>query len=178
MYPATWTPCLKIRKEENMKKRIIYIFLSLAMVLCAGAFIYAHDHKPPHNGTLVECGEEFAHLELLADPGSGKITGYVLDGEAENPVRLEQKIIRLKLKANGVSFLLDLKAVENPLTGEVNGNTSEFSGFSRKLKGAARFSGSISMINVRGVVFRSVDFKYPEGNEAPDISTVRKEKEK
>lgn len=33
-------------------------------------------------------GEEFGHLELLLNKETGELTAYVLDGEAEKPVRL------------------------------------------------------------------------------------------
>lgn len=128
--------------------------------------VFAHEHKPPHNGTLVECGEEFAHLELLLDQDSGKLTGYVLDGEAENPVRIEQSTIRLKLDVNGKPLSLTLKAVANPLSGEVKGDTSEFSAVSVKLKDIRQFSGTVVLIKVKGTTFKNVDFRYPEGNEA------------
>ena len=47
-----------------------------------------HEHTAPHGGTLVALGEEFGHLELLLNKETGELTAYVLDGEAEKPVRL------------------------------------------------------------------------------------------
>jgi hypothetical protein len=154
-------------EEKTMKRNhILKITLAVIIIVSAAGAAYSHEHTPPHNGALVEFGEEFAHLELVLDPVSGKLTGYVLDGEAENPVRIRQSSIRLKLNIDGKPLSLDLKAVTNPLTGETKGDTSEFSAVSMKLKGLSRFSGIVALIKVKGKIFRDVRFKYPEGNEA------------
>jgi hypothetical protein len=128
--------------------------------------VSAHEHQAPHHGTLVELGDEFSHLELLADPAQGLLTAYVLDGEAENPVVLSQPFIALRIKAEGKSFLLRLKAVANPLTGETVGNTSEFRVLNKHLVGLARFEGSVLSVNIRGALFKNVRFRYPsvDGN--------------
>ena len=46
-----------------------------------------HEHTAPHGGTLVVFGNEFAHIELVLDQTTGKLTAYVLDGEAEKSVQ-------------------------------------------------------------------------------------------
>ena len=143
---------------------MITVFVSI-LLFAAVAVLFAHEHKPPHNGTLVVFGEEFSHVELVLDPASGKLTGFVLDGEAENPVRLTQRAIRLKLKINDKQVSIALKAAANPLTGETAGDTSEFSAVIAGLKGLSRFSGTIVYAKIKGVTFRNVDFMYPEGNE-------------
>ena len=66
------------------------IAVALLTVLFVALQASAHEHHPPHKGTLVEFGEEFAHLELVLDPATGKLTAYALDGEAEKAVRLKQ----------------------------------------------------------------------------------------
>jgi len=159
-------------KKNNFQIPAVILLLFIS---AAGA-LFAHEHKPPHNGTLVEFGEEFAHLELLLEPDSGKLTGYVLDGEAENPVRLQQSYIRLKLSINGKLLLLDLKATASPLTGEVKGDTSEFSAVSKKLKAVKQFSGTVVLIKARGETFRNVNFIYPEGNEVKKAGETGQEK--
>src|SRR5580692_2910328 len=58
---------------------------------------HEHEHKAPHGGSLVELGEEFGHVELVSDPGSGKITAYILDGEAEESVKIQQPELELQL---------------------------------------------------------------------------------
>ena len=124
-----------------------------------------HEHKAPHQGTLVEFGEEFAHLELVFDAPSGKLTGYVLDGEAEKPVRIEQKDMVLRVKGKPSEFTVTLHAMGSALTGEKPGDTSEFGGESDALKGLKDFDASVVAIKVKGKDFKDVAFNYPKGNE-------------
>jgi hypothetical protein len=105
-----------------------------------------HAHQAPHGGTLVELGEEFAHVELVFDGATGKMAAYVLDGEVEKPIRLDQKEIVLKGKTASVA----LQAVGSPLTGEKPGDTSQFEGQSETLRGAKEFDATIVRIVVKG----------------------------
>jgi len=142
-------------------------------ILLTTSIISAHEHHAPHEGTLIELGEEFAHLELVLDPVTGTLTGYTLDGEAENPVRIEQgdmeiRIADIKTQGGGeskITYTFKLEAVPNVLTGETVGDTSEFTVRSDKLKDAQRFDGVISAINIKGQSFKDVTFRFPEGNE-------------
>ena len=97
----------------------------------------------------------------------GKLTGYVLDNEAEKPVRLSQKTIELKVNRlkSGQAITLQLKAVANVLTGETEGDTSQFEGQSDALKGMTEFHAQIASIAVKGQHFTDVGFDFPEGNE-------------
>jgi hypothetical protein len=145
------------------------LFLSLAVFGILSLFlidrVWAHEHHPPHHGTLVVLGEEFSHVELLLDPDTGLLTAYVLDGEAEHPVEISQSSLLIKVKANGSIFTLKLKPVASPLTGETVGNTSQYQASSPKLKGVEKFEGSIVHIKAKGTDFKKVWFLYPEGNE-------------
>ena len=137
----------------------------LATIFCATLF--AHEHHASHKGTLVECGEEFAHLELVLEK-NGKLTGYMLDGEAENAQRVKQKEIEIKITSidgKAQALTVTLKAVANVLTGESEGDTSEFAATVLALKDASKFEGSIGALNVKGADFKDVKFKFPEGNE-------------
>src|SRR5262249_41345089 len=115
----------------------------------------------PHGGALVELGDEAAHVELVLDAATGKLTAYVLDGEAENPVRIAQESLRFSLSDGDV----ELKAVANPLTGERVGDTSQFEGTSDKLKGAKSFRGVLTTITARGVKFDAAPVAFPGGDE-------------
>ena len=150
--------------------------LMLMTALAAGASAHGdgdsaahdngHEHTAPHGGTLVVLGDELAHLELVLDAETGKLTAYVLDGEAENPIRLEQEEIEMKIGDGGKDYsTLKLKAVPNVLTGETAGDSSEFSVQSDRFKGIERFGAVITSITIKGKKFGEVEFGFPEGNE-------------
>ena len=128
-----------------------------------------HKHHAPHDGTLVVLGEEFAHMEFVLDSETGILTVYVLDGEVEKPIRIEQEKIDLQIitmsnKKPETSELI-LMAVSNVLTGEKIGDSSEFSTQSDKLINQNSFKVVVSGIKVKGVEFKAVEFSFPEGNE-------------
>lgn len=131
------------------------VALLLAAAL-AGPAAAEHEHKAPRGGCLVELGEEFAHLELLLD-ADGELAAYVLDGEAENPVRLKQRSLVLDLAKPRLTLTLAAKA--DPLTGETVGDSSAFAGKSAKLAGARAFSGAVRALTVKGSRFREAAFE-------------------
>jgi hypothetical protein len=130
-----------------------------------------HAHTAPHQGTLISLGDHFAHVELLIDPKEGSATVYVLDGEAEKPVRITQKEILIQISGIGPNVdpqtqgELLLHAVTNPLTGETEGDTSQFEGTSDLLKMGDHFKGVIQEIAVKGQEIKAVEFAHPGGNE-------------
>jgi hypothetical protein len=128
---------------------------------------HGHEHQAPHGGTLVELGEEFAHLELVLNAQTGTLTVYVLDGEAEQSVRIAQPEIELALQlpGSGKKLALRLPAVANPLTGESVGQSSQFQAQHEALKGASRFTGTVKSVVARGGTFQNVALRFPEGNE-------------
>ncbi len=126
-----------------------------------------HDHTAPHGGALLVLGDEHAaHLELLFEPTTSKLTGYVLDGEAEKAIRIAQQEIRLTVAGGDLksSAALTLKGIASPLTGEKPGDTSQFEGSEPALKGAKKFNVVIKSITVRGKEYKNVEASYPEGN--------------
>ena len=126
-----------------------------------------HEHTAPHGGTLVVLGEEFAHVEFVLDETTGKLTAYVLDGEADKPIRLTEETIELNVKRlnSEETMTLQLQAVPNVLTGETEGDTSQFEGQSEALVGATEFHAEIASIAVKGQTFAHISFEFPEGNE-------------
>ncbi len=151
-------------KNEKILK-ILASVLMIPMFLLFAAQVSAHEHHPPHHGTLVVLGEEFAHVELLLDSSTGELDAFVLDGEAENPVRISQASIQVKVKGKTGPYVVKLLPVADALTGETAGDTSEYKGITKKLKGVEKFEGTIAAIKAKGVAFKNVWFLYPEGNE-------------
>ena len=135
-----------------------------------------HRHVAPHGGTLVELGPDLAHVELVLDPRAGKLTAYVLDGEAENAVRIQARQLELLLRdvKRGLGVPVEpqqsklvLEAIGNVLTGETPGDTSQFEAKTPTLAGVLEFKGALTRLEVRGAAFERVDFSFPAGNERP-----------
>jgi len=122
-----------------------------------------HHHTAPHGGALIVLGEEFAHVELVFDPSSGRAEAHILDGHAERGVPIEAA--ELRFAAEGIAAPLLLRPVASALTGEEAGRTSRFAGSWPELAGRREFAATLESIRVRGVEFRAVAFRFPEGNE-------------
>ncbi len=68
---------------------------------------------------LIEVGEHAYNLELLRDSAAGKLTVWVLDGHAENFVRLKAASFAAVATVGGEKRELTFKAVANPTTGDI-----------------------------------------------------------
>jgi hypothetical protein len=121
----------------------------------------AHEHSAPHGGLLVELGEEFAHVELVLNRREGALTAYVLDGEAEQPIRLSQLTIDVILDVPIPGSALTFGPVASVLTGEGAGDTSQFVIRHDALRISAPISGRLKALTVRGREFRDVPFTIP-----------------
>jgi hypothetical protein len=136
----------------------------LAPVVRAGET--GHEHQAPHGGALIELGEEFAHVELVCEPASGALRLYVLDGEAQRGVRIAQSEVILRIASaqpqRAAPLELRLAPVENALTGETAGDTSEFGGRDDRLVGVRAFRGELVQLGVRGRRFEGVPVDYPD----------------
>jgi hypothetical protein len=149
---------------------------------------HAHHHhhaeKGPHDGALVAIGHDDAHLEIVLDAETGKLTAYVLDGEAAKSIAIKQKNLQLAItlehdhdahEKEGDDKKEDQKKDEVPestfplmlaaVSPDADGKASEFSGQSDELKGAKEFEAALTSITVGDEQFQGVTFKYPEGNE-------------
>jgi len=120
----------------------------------------AHAHTAPHGGILVELGEHAYNLELLRDPATGKLTVWVLDGHAENFVRIASPSIELVAMPAGQFTPVSLKAMANTVTGETVGNTSQFETQADWLKTAGEFAGIVT-VEIKGSKFEKISFVLP-----------------
>jgi hypothetical protein len=147
--------------------------LTLLLAPAARAGETGHGHRAPHGGALIELGEEFAHVELVYEPASGTLRLYVLDGEAQRGVRIAQSEVVVHIagaQPQLAALELRLEPVENALTGETAGDTSEFTARDGRLAGVRAFRGEIAELRVRGRRFEGVPVEYPDaahGRRAP-----------
>jgi len=117
-----------------------------------------HAHTAPHGGVLVELGEHVGFLEVVLDADAGSLTVYVLDGGAEQAVRIAQPSISLTFEMPQAiaTQALVLAAKANVLTGETVGDTSEFVVIHPALKGQTMFTARVGELTVKGQTFRDV----------------------
>ncbi len=118
-----------------------------------------HSHVAPHGGTLTEIGEHAFNVEWVRDAGQGSLDAYILDGHAENFVRLPLPAFSIILESQPTP--LTLAAVASPQTGETVGNTSHFRVQSDAIKGTNGISGEIKGLEIRGQIFDKVKFILP-----------------
>ncbi len=116
-----------------------------------------HTHKAPHGGILVELGEHAYNVELVRDRTAGKLTAWILDGHAEQFIRLKSPTLELIAMPGGNFTRLTLQAVANPATGETSGDTSQFEVQADWLKEAGEFSG-IFTVEIKGTKFEQVSY--------------------
>lgn len=93
-----------------------------------------HDHKHaegeghashgPHDGHLIELGNEEYHAELVHDEAAGKVTIYVLDSGAKKAVPIEATELTINLKHDGKGEQFKLAAA--PQEGDGEGKSSRF----------------------------------------------------
>lgn len=115
-----------------------------------------HAHTAPHGGVLAEVGEHAYNVEFLLDAASGKLSAYILDGHAENFVRIKAKSFEAIANGNGTKRTLTFQAVANPATGETIGDTSQFDAQGDWLKSAGPLTVTIPTLEIRGTSFQAI----------------------
>ncbi len=154
-----------------MKTNLLFLLAGVLLVLagCAkkepAAQPAGHHHQAPHGGVLVELGEHQFNLEFKFDEARGILQAWVLDGHAENFVRVPVRGFEVEAVAEGRGRLLDFVAVANPMTGETVGDTALFEVETAWLRTAKAFDGRIKAITVRGVTFTDIAFRYSAQDE-------------
>jgi hypothetical protein len=143
---------------------------------------HGHSHAPPHGGALVSLGGCFAHIEFVVDANEGRLTAYILDGNAERGVRLAQPDILATVTvldpkpASDTTATISLKLVaqSSALSGEKPGDSSEFSAATDALKGARRLCGRLGPLSIKGEKFDGVEFEWSADEQCHDHGKVTK----
>lgn len=89
-----------------------------------------HEHGP-HDGVLVELGDEEYHGEIVDDQKTGKVTVYLLDSKAKEAVAIEAKEVQINVRKGGKPEQFRLKA--KPQDKDAKGKSSRFELDSRNL---------------------------------------------
>lgn len=157
--------------------RLLLALVSVAFFAAACSKSDSHDHdkksahagharKAPHGGTLVEIGDHQFNLEFVLDAATGKISAYILDAHAENFVRSALPSFQAVATVGTEKRTLTFMPVAYAATGETVGDTSQFDATADWLKTTPTFTGEIDSINIRGAVFKDIDFAFPAGTAA------------
>ncbi|HEX2852009.1 MAG TPA: hypothetical protein VHO24_02135 [Opitutaceae bacterium] len=124
-----------------------------------------HVHAAPHGGTLVEIGEHTYTIEFVRDAEAGKLSAYILDGHAENFIRIAAKSFDVIATLPGGAQTITLNAKADPATGEKVGDTSLFEGQADWLKTTPVFDAAVARLNIHGTSVLNIAFNFPKGNE-------------
>lgn len=155
-------------------KCFISVFAALALAIAATGCGDSHEHKEgaagsgehhheaPHGGTLVELGKHEFNIEFVLDATGGMLTAYVLDAHASKFLRVAMEKMEIILKTGARTETLVLKPVASSATGEKVGDTSQFQAQADGLKGVTAFDGMLKEVNVRGISYTFVSFKFPK----------------
>lgn len=143
----------------------------------AGHDDHDHDHhhhhhaeKGPHGGALVALPGDAAHLEVVLDAETGKLTAYVLDGEAKEPVSVKHESLTIAFTLPKSEDKKDEIPEQSTITltavdAADDGTAKEFAGQSDDLKNAKEFDAALTAISVGGKEHKGISFNYPKGNE-------------
>ena len=120
-----------------------------------------HHHAAPHGGTLVELGEHQFNVEFVLDATAGTLTAYVLDGHAENFIRIPSGSWMVEARVGEQTESLTFVPQSNAATGEIIGNTSQYMAQADWLKTAAAFAATIQELDIKGTKYTGVVFNFP-----------------
>src|SRR5690606_29150457 len=89
-----------------------------------------HVHHAPNGGTLIEIGNEFAHIEMLPQVEKGQITCYLFDSDLKLGEKAEQSVIECSLtyKEMDEPMSIEFLPVINELASNTSVSSSEFVG--------------------------------------------------
>ncbi|MFM8337101.1 MAG: hypothetical protein ACKODK_16200 [Opitutaceae bacterium] len=150
---------------KSSLRLVLVVLASIAVVGC-GRHDHAaekkgggHAHTAPHGGALIEVGEHAYNLELLRDSAAGKLTVWVLDGHAENFVRIKAAALEATATVGSEKKTVSLKAVANLATGETVGDTSQFEAQADWLKGSLPVEVTFAAVEIKGRRFEGLSGK-------------------
>lgn len=98
----------------------------------------------------------------MRDAATGRITAYVLDGHASEFIRARTPAFEIVATVGGEKRPLPFRAIANPTTGETVGDSSQFEAQADWLRTTAAFDGVLTALEIRGMKFEQVAFRFPK----------------
>lgn len=117
---------------------------------------HGHHHHAPHHGSLTMLGDHAAQIELVVDAESGKVDAYVLDGEAEKPLTVDQAELELAITLADAAEPLTLKLTPKDPAAQGDG----FSAQDDKLKGVTAFKGTVTTLKIADKTHEKVAVEF------------------
>jgi hypothetical protein len=91
-----------------------------------------HHVHGPHDGELIELGNEEFHAELFDDDERGVVTIYILDKEGKTPVPIAEEAITINMKPGPT--VVDFRLPAKPQESDPPGKSSRFESDQKNLK--------------------------------------------
>lgn len=115
---------------------------------------HAHASHGPHDGAIIELGDENYHAELVHGEATGKVTVYILDSAAKNAVPIEASEITVNVQQGEQGRQFKLAA--EPDAGDSAGKSSRFSSTEAELGAAldAEEAKAALVLEIAGVQYR------------------------
>lgn len=121
-------------------------------------------HAPPAGWCGVAVGDHFAHLAVKSDPATGRLDVQIFDGHFEQPVRIKDHAVTIRVQLPPGEFVdVVCAAVTDKLSGETAGDASTFRGADDALKTLTKFDARFLGATIKGQKMGELAFPYPAG---------------
>lgn len=117
---------------------------------------HGHHHHAPHHGSLTMLGEHVAQIELVVDAEAGKVEAYILDGEAEKPLTVDQTDLELVVTLPEATEPITLKLTPADAAKQEDGFVAQ----DDKLKGAKAFKATITSLKIKDQAHEKVAVEF------------------
>lgn len=129
-----------------------------------------HAHPPPHGGTLTMLGDHVAQFELVLDQATGDLSLFVLDGDAEKTLMVEDETLELTATLPGAeagaSDIVPL-TLARVKAGQLD---SGYTVQSDALKGKTEFSAVLALVKTSGGTHEKVKLNLAAAKPAQDAT--------
>ena len=132
---------------------------------------HEHAHHAPHHGSLTMLGEHVAQIELVVDADAGKIEAYVLDGEAEHPLTVDQGDLELVVTLPHATEPLTLKLAPADAEKQQDG----FVATSDRLIGAKAFKATLTSLKIKDQTHEKIAVEFDAKKAASEAEAAHHE---
>lgn len=125
---------------------------------------HGHHHHAPHHGSLTMLGDHVAQIELVVDAEAGKLEAYVLDGEAEKALTVDQAELDLSVTLPEVKEPLALKLAAVDAAKPDDG----FAVQNDQLKGVKALTGTLASLKIGEKTHEKIAVEYDAAKAAKE----------